>query len=431
MWLGIDDTDSPRGGCTTWALTELARLAPAHGLDLIGEPRLVRLNPNVPWKTRGNAALALHLGQGHGRATTVGELGARAVVAYRRGVDAGIDAHGDFLRDAWQRLMEIAPADRGTDPAMVATDRPLPASLYWSAVRDVVRIGEVRAELARVGAAVRVRGGRRGIIGASAAIAWPGKRATWELLAYRHPERIGRPRDVDVASVLAAQARYPELFLCHDPRTRRLLVAPHTDCPILFGLRGRTPAAPREALATVVAEPRERWMLFRTNQATGDHLVPRAGAELRAYRGAIVRGTVVGTVESLPGGHVRFALRDDVGTRIGAVAFEPTKTLPAAARGLVPGDVVRAWGSVGPRRTLRLEGLELIGPARMGRFVPPSCAVCGRGTASLGTRRGWRCRSCGRRLPPEAARWSPTVRDVPSGPVHPTPSARRHLAPLP
>src|SRR5207245_11418551 len=30
-------------------------------LELDGYPCLVRLNPNVPWKTRGNAATALHL----------------------------------------------------------------------------------------------------------------------------------------------------------------------------------------------------------------------------------------------------------------------------------------------------------------------------------------------------------------------------------
>ena len=83
--LGIDDTDSPKGGCTTWLLTELLREARREGIDLIGEPRLVRLNPNIPWKTRGNAALAARFGRGAGRRTKVAEIEGRPVFWYRPG----------------------------------------------------------------------------------------------------------------------------------------------------------------------------------------------------------------------------------------------------------------------------------------------------------------------------------------------------------
>jgi tRNA(Ile2)-agmatinylcytidine synthase len=431
VWLGIDDTDSRRGGCTTWALTELVGVARVHGLDLLGEPRLVRLNPNVPWKTRGNAALAMRLGRGRGTAETVGELGGRAVLAYERGTPATVDGAAGFLAAAWHRLLRIAPEERGTDPAMVAVDEALPTALYRDAVRDVVRVGPVEERLRRAGAVVRVRGGRRGIIGAAAAIAWPGSRSTWELLAYRRPERVGLPREVVASTVVDAQRRESELFLCHDPRTRRLLVAPHTDCPILFGLRATSPHAPKAARPTIAAEPTDRWMLFRTNQATGDHLVPRRAAELRAYLSAIVRGTVLGDPVSLRGGHVRFRVRDSVGDRLNCLAFEPTKTLPAAARQLRNGDSVRVWGAFGGRRTLRLEGLEVVRLSRGLRRLPPVCPRCRRTTASLGAGRGWRCPGCRARSPPEAARSVPVLRTLARGTVHPTPSARRHLAPLP
>lgn len=56
--IGIDDTDSPNGMCTTYLgailYRELSRLA--EPLDL---PRLIRLNPNIPYKTRGNGAVAM------------------------------------------------------------------------------------------------------------------------------------------------------------------------------------------------------------------------------------------------------------------------------------------------------------------------------------------------------------------------------------
>jgi len=66
LWIGVDDTDSLKGMCTTYLATELIReLTEEH--DLIGYPRLVRLNPNIPWKTRGNGAIAPAVGRGCGR----------------------------------------------------------------------------------------------------------------------------------------------------------------------------------------------------------------------------------------------------------------------------------------------------------------------------------------------------------------------------
>ena len=32
--------------------------------QIIGHPRLVRLNPNIPWKTRGNGAVSIKIEKG-------------------------------------------------------------------------------------------------------------------------------------------------------------------------------------------------------------------------------------------------------------------------------------------------------------------------------------------------------------------------------
>ena len=58
MLIGIDDTDSPQGMCTTYLGAVLARRL-IHEHMQVREARLVRLNPNVTFKTRGNAAIAL------------------------------------------------------------------------------------------------------------------------------------------------------------------------------------------------------------------------------------------------------------------------------------------------------------------------------------------------------------------------------------
>ena len=58
-WLGLDDTDSLSGGCTTAAFHALLNGLPdgiTHGM-----PRLVRLWPFAQRRTRGNAALAVEL----------------------------------------------------------------------------------------------------------------------------------------------------------------------------------------------------------------------------------------------------------------------------------------------------------------------------------------------------------------------------------
>jgi tRNA(Ile2)-agmatinylcytidine synthase len=65
VYIGIDDTDSRKGMCTTYLALELVKEF-QNELDLIGYPRLVRLNPNIPWKTRGNGAVCVRLGTGKG-----------------------------------------------------------------------------------------------------------------------------------------------------------------------------------------------------------------------------------------------------------------------------------------------------------------------------------------------------------------------------
>ena len=59
IWaIGLDDTDYPSGGCTTWQANELEKVLILCGAKPI-ERRLVRLWPFAVRRTRGNAALAL------------------------------------------------------------------------------------------------------------------------------------------------------------------------------------------------------------------------------------------------------------------------------------------------------------------------------------------------------------------------------------
>ncbi|MEM3061077.1 MAG: enolase C-terminal domain-like protein, partial [Candidatus Bathyarchaeia archaeon] len=61
LHIGIDDTDSPRKGCTTYIAAVLVETLDKLGCKFIDYPNLVRLNPNIPWKTRGNGAVCIRL----------------------------------------------------------------------------------------------------------------------------------------------------------------------------------------------------------------------------------------------------------------------------------------------------------------------------------------------------------------------------------
>jgi tRNA(Ile2)-agmatinylcytidine synthase len=431
MWIGVDDTDSPEGGCTTHVLTEIVRVARDRGVDVLGEPRLVRLNPNIPWKTRGNAALSVRLGTGAGARRRIGVIGGRPVWSHSRGRPVPSADRAALVDALWQAVLDGSRSENATDPAMVAGDRPLPVALYERAVRSVVPLEDAEAALQRAGYETRVRGSRRGLVGAAAAVAWPGRRATWELLAYRRPARWGAPRRISSDSVRSVRRKYPSLFLCYDARTRRVLVAPHTPCPILYGLRSTNPAILAAAARGVRSESVERWLRFRTNQGTGDHVRRPVDGALEPFASGRLTGTVSAAPADLRGGHVRLQLNDRKGRPVTCLSFEPSKTLPAVVRSLLPGETVELWGGRGEDAAFRIEGVVLGTRAILRTPGPrPRCPRCGRATRSIGRGRGYRCTACRVRLPPEARPESEREARFGPGTYHPTPSARRHLAPL-
>ena len=59
LHIGIDDTDSPKGMCTTYLSYEIVKFLKKQKVQLLDYPSLIRFNPNIPWKTRGNGAVRL------------------------------------------------------------------------------------------------------------------------------------------------------------------------------------------------------------------------------------------------------------------------------------------------------------------------------------------------------------------------------------
>jgi tRNA(Ile2)-agmatinylcytidine synthase len=146
MYVGIDDTDSLQGMCTTYVMTEIIHELTTRGLDLIGYPRLVRLNPMIPWKTRGNGALCARFGLGRGEKIVIGEIQNKPLYSFSRCKEVRIS---DEIQDAVKCVVEKYSEldDELTNPAFVLSEKKPPRWLYWAAVRRVVDLKEVKNEV--------------------------------------------------------------------------------------------------------------------------------------------------------------------------------------------------------------------------------------------------------------------------------------------
>jgi len=418
-WLGVDDTDSVSGMCTTYLATEFLRATP---FDLIGFPRLVRLNPNVPWKTRGNAAVCLRLGRGSGRPYLVGGFGESPLLAYPHGTPVRAQ---EAMADAFAFVEELAQfEDPKTNPGIYATVHRPPASFYRAAVTRIVPLASARK--AARGGELRGFGNQRGIVGAVAATAWRPRDRTYEVVSYRSPDRWGTPRHVEPRSVKEMEAAFPETFNSFDSTTGRSIIAPHSPCPVLFGIRGDRPERLPEAMRTIRGEAPERWLLFETNQGTDDHVLWRAPSPVPRTTVAAT-GTVASPPRMLPGGHAVFRISGR--WTMDCTIYEPAKRFRDVALALHPGDRVTAIGSIrASPRTLNVEKLLIRRLVAVTQKVANPVCACGKRMKSAGRGHGYRCRHCGSTAPATAATFVTVPRRVSIGWYEPPVGARRHLS---
>jgi len=397
MRIGIDDTDAPDGMCTTYLGAVLCRKLAGQGFR-VGIPRLLRLNPNVPWKTRGNAAIC---------------------------IDAGGDPEEAFrIACGCVERLAVLGAE-ATHPGVAVVENPPDPAFYRKALQDFCTVEEAREVLEMAGA--RYRGWKlgRGLIGATAAVSADLPDATWELLAYRTPDRWGTRRQIDRPSFfLSEDATSPRTWDTVDREQGIVVCSPHTPDPVLFGIRGESPWWVAYARTFLGTENPGMEQIFLTNQSTDAHLREgRIGvlADGRSYR---LSGVVAGKAETGRGGHVAVPLEDG-GTVLPCMAYEPTKGFRDVVRALRTGDRVEACGSY-KGGSLNLEKIRILSLAGETERRPPVCRACRRRMTSAGKDKGYKCRSCGSRArEPEVCHHPRTVScgwyEVPS-------SARRHLA---
>ena len=426
MFVAFDDTDSVESMCTTYLATEVIDAMRDH--DLIGLPRLVRLNPAVPWKTRGNAALTMRFGQGRGPSLIVGMIRESPIYSFPeciRPADPGLvlDRCSHLLRK-WSRVEEDA------SPGLVVSRKKPRAKLYWSAVRGIVQKSEVLEELDRIGAQRYELEGGRGVIGASAAMSWRPMDRTYEVITYRERARWGTPREVSDASVKEMDRSFPSTFNNYDEMAGRRAISPHTPCPVLFGIRGDSLKDLPQAMDMIQSERVDRWILFLSNQGTDDHVMPRWG-ELLPARTYSIRGRIISAPRTIAGGHTLVTMMPDRSDQpMDLAAYEPSKSFREVVRGLRKGDRVQAVGELrAVPRTLNLEKIEVLELEQVSvKTANPVCPECNKSMQSMGRSGGYRCRVCGEKRPEDAATRETEERTLGLGWYEPPVSARRHLS---
>lgn len=414
LHVGIDDTDSKKAMCTTYVAAIVFEDLLKMGLTPVVRPQLIRLNPNCPYKTRGNAAVAL-----------------------RFSVDPEkLERAKKVVLD---RVCELAELEcDGTEPGVafyVGDEIPERLrSFSVTIVRRMVTVEDALRVASEVGAELHALKGRKGIVGALAAVGMDKiLRKTYELIAYRVKHNWGTFRRVDDSSVISMDLMTsPWTFDNFDYETNESRITPHTPCPVLLGIRSLDPTMTFYAFSILkILEPVERVLLFETNQATDMHIEEVKVAEIEGDMSVSVEGVVVDLPRVMSGGHVFFTLKDETGI-IRCAAFEPTKSFRNVVRALRPGDRIKAYGGVkfkpGMPLTINLEKMYVISLARSTHVLPPSCDVCGKKMKSLGQNKGYRCPRCGKRLPEDSGVLVEEQRTLTPGVYAVPPSARRHLS---
>lgn len=377
LHIGIDDTDSTSGGCTTYVAARIVEVLAKQGTRFADYPNIIRLNPNIPYKTRGNAAVALRL-------------------------ELQKNRYGPIVQTVLGVVeKESRLGEENTDPGVVFLKGRITKSireLARRALRELVPIKDALDTIKDSGAEAASYGSNMGLVGALAAIGHTLNRDhTFEFIAYRRRVNCGTRRRVDEESVKKMnRLTIPLTFNSYDDRNKRILITPHGPDPVLVGIRGETPEIVRSAFQMLnIREPIERWVIFRTNQATDAHLEAPRPREIKSNIALVLSGNVIERPKRTQGGHVFFTIQ----TRLGEVtcaAYEPTGSFRDIVSQLLPGDQVTAFGGIPGRYELTFN-LEKLSIGKLKNWVVtqnPLCPRCGKRLKSAGKRKGFKCTRC-------------------------------------
>ena len=407
LHIGIDDTDSPDGMCTTYLASQIINKFNDNGIELVDYPRLIRLNPFARFKTRGNGGVSLKI--------------------------LNNDKAGLARQIVLEEVEKLSMFDcDNTNPGVIFYDGEITEKMEnyaFRAIYEFITIEEAEEFGKSVGCEIHKFKKGRGIIGSIAAISLPLSDYTYELLAYRSAENYGTKRRIDYESVyLMDKKTFPDTFENIDYSENYIAIEPKTPCPVLYGIRSNNVEALKEAKEIVeVGEPIVDWCIFKTNQHTDMHIQKAESiSEMEQFGCYEVVGEVKNKPRIIDGGHMFFFISDKSG-EIECGAYEPTKNFRKTVSHLRPGDIIRVFGGIGEQNTFNIEKFQVIKLNDV-EYKNPICE-CGKSMTSAGKNKGFKCKRCGNRVKSDKKVPIKITRSLKNSEFYETPvSARRHLS---
>jgi len=372
--VGLDDYDSHFGGCTTYVAYRLINELSKEGIRVVPLPCLVRLNPYLPFKTRGNAAVKIIV-------STNKYESARDLLDHIYSI---VDRYRERRGKADPGLAVLSIDESYSDKAKTLY------KVYRRAVSDIVVMDQIDRIRERLG--IETRGGR-GRTGAVACLGFvPDIDSTFELLVYGDPS-LKKVIDINIEEI----EHIDELFMLYtfanvDRENEQILLFPSGPDPVIYGVRGDSPLHVifmSSIMYDKIGMGLEGWLLFRTNQATGAHLhySDNRVRTFNPYRSILSIRRTSRTEDR----HLVAYTEDYVHIFVYRHIGEPSKLIERNM-----GDIVEVWGGLRVKDGdyfIYVEGCRKLSE-RAVSIQNPRCPICGSSLKSLGRGKGFFCKKC-------------------------------------
>ncbi|MGB0855416.1 MAG: TiaS agmantine-binding domain-containing protein [Nitrosopumilus sp.] len=381
LHIGFDDTDSPKGMCTTFLAYKIVNLLQRENTEFLDFPRLIRFNPNIPWKTRGNGAVAI-------------KIKTKNTSKIKNQIINLVSKYSDIKN--------------GANPGLVFFENDSIPSTFVNfsnlALWQLINRNNAKRFAKKNNLEIFYQGNGQGLIGAIGAIGYYFEDHTFELLSYRKRSKFGKERKISIESVKTMQEKtFPYTFNSFDTKKGRILITPHGPDPVFYGVRGEN--VDSLVHATKILKSNEKldgYMIFKSNQGTSDHLKNTLNFKtMKPFASGKITGVVCTFPKTVKGGHVFFKILSE-DHEFWCAVYKPTG-FSTVASNLIKGDKICIGGGVRKAsknfpRVINLEFIQIINLEKNFLTYNPLCKKCNKKMKSKGKNQGFQCIRCGKKF---------------------------------
>ena len=378
--IGFDDTDSPKGMCTTFLAYKIVDSLKKEKTEFLDFPRLIRFNPNIPWKTRGNGAVSMKIKT----------------------------KNPEKIKNKIKNLVsKYSDTKNGANPGLVffeSSSIPIQFKNFSKlAMWQLINRNNAKKFAKENNLEFFYRGNGQGLVGSIGAIGYSFDDHTLELLSYRKKEKFGTKRKLSSVSVKTMQEKTsPNTFNSFDTKKGRVLITPHGPDPVFYGVRGENVSSLVHATRILKSDEKlDGYMIFKSNQGTGDHLKNELNHQnMKPFASGKITGIVSNTPKIVKGGHVFFKILSK-NYHYWCAVYKPTGITDVASN-LIKGDKITVGGGVrkASKNFPRIINLEFIKIIHLEKNILPSnplCKKCNKKMKSKGKNQGFECIRCGKK----------------------------------